>query len=410
MKKRKNWVCACMILCGAGLLFLGRVMAAQPVSAETAVQSASVETVPVAAQETETDYLAGFRGELDFSGLDDFFGEEASPGGREPLRFSGLVDTLLSEGLSDFDGTLVVRWLADTLFYEISENRRLLAEVVVLAVAFSIFKNFSGAFKQSYIAEISFFLVYGILAVLLLQSFTYYEAIVAETLQKSVDFMKALVPTFCISMAFSSGTVTSAGFYQTAFVVIYLIQWLFLKILMPLIHGYLLLVLFRHFFEEEKFENLAELLKGIIEWSMKSAGLLVVGMNVVQGLLAPAKDRLMSGTMQKAAEMIPGVGTVAGGIGEMLLGSGILIKNCVGVAALVALVALCLVPLLKILCISFFYKLGAVVAEPVADRRMAGCMKGMAEGGILYLKLVLYCLALFLVTVALTTAASGLLV
>ena len=178
----------------AGLLFPGRVMAAQPVSAETAMQSASVETVSVAAQETETDYLAGFRGELDFSGLDDFFGEEASLGGREPLRFSGLVDTLLSEGLSDFDGTLVVRWLADTLFYEISENRRLLAEVVVLAVAFSIFKNFSGAFKQSYIAEISFFLVYGILAVLLLQSFTYYEAIVEETLQKKCGFHEGARP------------------------------------------------------------------------------------------------------------------------------------------------------------------------------------------------------------------------
>ena len=105
----------------------------------------------------------------------------------------------------------------------------------------------------------------------------------------------------------------------------------------------------------------------------------------------------------------PGIGAVASGIGELLLGSGILIKNCVGVAALIILALLGLLPFLKILCITVFYKLAAVVAEPVTDMRIAGCLKGMAEGGVLYLKLILYCLSLFFVTIALTTAASGLL-
>lgn len=105
--------------------------------------------------------------------------------------------------------------------------------------------------------------------------------------------------------------------------------------------------------------------------------------------------------------MIPGVGNVVSGIGELLLGSGILIKNCVGVAALVVLFVIGLIPVLKILCISAAYKLAAAAVEPVSDKRMAGCLKGMAEGGLLYLKLIVYCLALFMVTIALATAASG---
>ena len=64
-------------------------------------------------------------------------------------------------------------------------------------------------------------------------------------------------------------------------------------------------------------------------------------------------------------------------------------------------------PVLKLLGMSLFYKLAAVVIEPMSDRRITGCLKGMAEGGALYLKLVLYCIALLFVTVALTTAASG---
>lgn len=359
-------------------------------------------------EEAEKEYLESWRGELDFSDLDKMLETELVQSDREPIRFSTVVDALLTDGFAEFDYTMVIAWLKDALVYELDENRRILIEAVVLVVAFSAIKNFSGAFKQAYIAEISFFLIYSILAVLLLQSFQNYEDIAGDALNQSVDFMKALVPTFCISMIFSTGAGTSASFYQLAFLVIYLIQWLFLKVLMPLIHGYVLLVLFNYFFEDEKFENLTELLKGVINWGLKSAVMVVIGMNVVQGLIAPAKDRLMGGTVQKAAALIPGVGSVMSGIGELLLGSGILIKNCVGVAALVFLVALGILPMIKILCLSLFYKLAAVVVEPVADKRITGCLRGMAEGGVLYLKLVIYCLALFFVTIALTTASTGL--
>lgn len=140
---------------------------------------------------------------------------------------------------------------------------------------------------------------------------------------------------------------------------------------------------------------------------MKIAGTVVLGLNVVQGLIAPARDRLTSGTVGRAAGMIPGVGNAVNGISEILLGSGILIKNSVGAAALLILVLIGLVPLLKILCMAFFYKLTAVLTEPVTDKRIAGCLRGMAEGGILYLKLVLYALALFFLTIAMTAAASS---
>lgn len=364
--------------------------------------------LPAAAAQQGEDYLGFWMEELDFSELDDLSADELFPDAREKICFSGIVEQLLTEGVKNFDYSLLLGWVRDVLFYEFEVNRDLLVEIVLLAVGFSVLKNFSGAFRAAYISEICFLMVYCILAVLLLKSFTVYRGIVEAALYQSVDFMRALVPALSISMVFSTGAESAAGFYQIAFLVIYLIQWLFLKILLPLIQIYVLLVLCNHFFEDEKFENLTELLKGAASWGMKSAGLLVLGMNVVQSLIAPAKDRLMSGTASRFASMIPGVGNALSGVGELLLGSGILIKNCVGVAALLFLLALGMVPVLKLWCISLLYKLAAAVVEPAADKRIAGCLKGMAEGGFLYLKLVVYCLVLLLVTIALATAASGL--
>lgn len=355
----------------------------------------------------EESYLDTWMNQLDFADLDDLLETEIFPKQQEKIGFSDVVKTFLTDGITDFDFSMVLAWLKDALFYELNTNRRILLEVILLAVGFSAVKNFSGAFRQAYVSEICFFLVYGILAVLLLESFTMYSSIVTEALNRSVDFMKALVPVFCVSMVFSAGAETSAGFYQIAFLVIYLVQWLFLKVLMPLIQIYVIMELFNHFFEDEKFLNLTELLAGIVNWGLKSAGVIVLGLNVVQSLIAPAKDKLLSGTVTRAASFIPGVGNAVNGLGELLLGSGILIKNCVGAAALLFLVAIAMIPVAKILCMSVLYKLAAAVAEPVADKRIAGCIKGMAAGGMLYLKLLLYCLALLFVTIALGAASSA---
>lgn len=358
-------------------------------------------------EEAGWDYLQEFREELDFSELDELLSEEIFEEQREPIRFSDVLDMFLLDENEEFDADMLVSWIRDALLYEVDTNRKILLEAVMLAVMYSALKNFSTAFKHAYISEVSFFLIYGVFALLLLQSFSVYSGIAEETLGNCVDFMKVLVPTFSISMVFSTGAGSSAGFYQIAYLVIYLVQWLFLKILMPMIRGYVLLELFHHFFEDDKFENLTELLEGAVNWGLKSAGVLVVGLNVVQGLIAPARDRLMGGSLQKAASMIPGVGNVVNGVGELMLGAGIYIKNSVGVAALLCLLIIGIIPVMKILCISVLYKLAAVSVEPVSDKRMAGCLRGMAEGGILYLKLMLYCLALFMVTIALTTAATG---
>ena len=132
-----------------------------------------------------------------------------------------------------------------------------------------------------------------------------------------------------------------------------------------------------------------------------------MGLNVVQNLIGPAKDRMGHGIFAKTASAIPGLGNAVGSVTELLLGAGIVMKSCVGTAGLVVLVLISLVPLLKALCLAFFYKLAAAVTEPVSDKRISGCLKGLANGGMLYVKLLGYSVLLFFVTIALTAAASG---
>ena len=358
------------------------------------------EKVSASEQEKTQDELLG---QLEFNEIDNFMEEHSG----EKIKFSQLVSDLLHNPEEKDWQKEILQWIKSALTSEIQTNRVMLIEVVMLAFCFSILKNFAGAFQSSYIADLCFILVYCVLAVMLLKTFQTFQGIVAQALSGCVDFMKVLVPTFCLSMIFSSNVNSSMGFYQVAFFVIYLVEWLFLNILMPMIHVYVLLEVFGHFVPEEKFSNLIELFYGVISWGIKITGAVVLGLNVVQNLIGPAKDRLGQGIFAKAAFMVPGVGNAVNSVTEMLLGSGIVIKNCVGVAGLIALAVIGMIPLVKVGCLAFFYKLAAAVTEPVTDKRIAACLKGMANGGMLYLKLLAYCLLLFLLTIALTAAASS---
>ena len=331
-----------------------------------------VVSVPVfgtgSAEKTQETYLKTFLEDLDFAELDTWTKEELFPEQREKFSFSVMVQELLADGIGVTSMEKIGHWLCDALLYEIKTGKTILVEVVLLAAGFSMLKNFSGTFEKNYVSDICFLLVYGVLCVLLLKSFEIYGTVAEEALNGSIDFMKALIPAFGISMVFSSGAESSAAFYQLAFLVIYLVEWLFLSVLLPFIRVYVVTELFNHFFEDEKFQNFTELLAGVISWGMKSAMMAVLGLNVMQGLLAPAKDRLLNGAVSRAAMMIPGVGNVLGGIGELMFGAGILIKNCVGVTALIVLLAVGCIPVLKLACMSVLYKLAAAVAEPDALR------------------------------------------
>ena len=165
-------------------------------------------------------FLEEMMGNVDFAELDGFL-EREDFGMKEHISFSELVGQMLEQGFSDFDYSRITDWLKEILFAEVDRNRKLLIEVVLLAVGFSILKNFAGAFSSSYISDLCFLLVYCVLAVLLLQSFLSFQEIVQGALNDSVEFMKMVIPTYCITMIFSTGSSSSAGFYQTAFLVIF---------------------------------------------------------------------------------------------------------------------------------------------------------------------------------------------
>lgn len=384
MKKQKRnrlWI-------AIGIVFLGMCFMPQSVFAS--------------AEEKNQELLEELIEELELSDLDSYLTEVGVK-----MSFSDLIESMISTGWGVESIAELTEWLGDFFFSELKANKKLFLEIILITFCFSLLKNTAGSFGNAYVSDTCFLLVYCVLAWMLLKSMYVFQGIVAETLQKCVSFMRIFVPCFCTGMFFSSNISASAGFYQIAFLLIYLVEWAFVSVLLPCIHIYVLLQIFNHFFEEGQFGNLADLVKTMVGWTLKLSGTLIFGLSAVQNLINPVKDRISYGTFGKVVSAIPGVGGVVNSAGEIVLGAGMMIKNGIGLAGMAVLLLIGIGPLLKTGCLSFFYKIMAAVTEPLADKRICGCIKELSEGALLYLKLLGYCLVLFFILIALTVSATS---
>ncbi|MBO5302505.1 MAG: stage III sporulation protein AE [Lachnospiraceae bacterium] len=357
-----------------------------------------ISTQNVYAKETEE-----LMEEMDFSEISQFLEENTT---ENALDFEGLVRALMGEN-EGFSYETIGEFLKEIFMTGITENKNLFLELLVVSLAFSILKNFSKSFANSHISEISFLVCYCFMMILLLKSFSALNETVLQATELLVEFMKAFVPTYCMAISFSLNLNSSAATYSVIFGVIYLVEWLIHNFLIPLVQIYVIIEFLNHLMDERRFKKLAEMICDLVKFLLKTAVSVIFGINIIQGLVAPAMDKLTGNTVAKTLQMIPGIGNVMSGMGQIFLSSGLVIKNCVGVAALIILVALCAVPFLKMACLTMLYKFLTAVLEPVADKRMLGGLNGVAAGSALYLKILSTCMMLFFLTIALTTASTG---
>ena len=279
-------------------------------------------------------------------------------------------------------------------------DRAVLFQVVLLVLLAALFANFTNVFSGSQAGEASFYLVYMLLLALLIHSFRSLSAGLSGSLEDLTAFMQALMPSYFLAVTAASGAATAMVFYEMVLGVIFLIQTLLLKAVIPGIQAYVVIQLINYLHKEDFLSKLAELLKTVLEWSLKTITAVVIGMELIQNMISPALDSLKRDALGKTAAAIPGIGNVIDGATEVALGTAVLIRNCLGATGILVLVILGLPPVIKLAGTVLAYKLLAALFQPVSDKRMTGCLWAMGEGCRLLLKVLLTVELLLLITIA----------
>ena len=323
----------------------------------------------------------------------------------QKTSFSEIV-TMLTSGDLDGVGELFMKYLSDQVFYEFRYNRQNLVYMLLIALAAAVFTNFAGAFRSRQVSELSFYVLYMLLIALCLTAFRVAAAGVEERLGALTDFMQVLCPSYFLAVALASGSVTAMFFYNAVLFLIYLAEVVVVRFLLPLINVYLMVRVLGNLTGENALSELAELLQKLVSWILKTLVTCIIGVNVVQGLLAPAIDTLKRSALTRTAEALPWIGNAVGGAAEVVLGTAVLIKNGIGMAGALVAVILCAVPILQMLILAFLYKLASALVQPVSDKRITDCIGSVSEGYELLVRVLFSSGLLFLLTIAVVAAST----
>ena len=358
--------------------------AAESQSENTETENNSGGTEKEKITQTEASTVSDILEELDLSRvqrmLDQMLGEES-------FSMKDMLDGLI-KGEKVLSEDTVQEMLHSFLFSGLKKEKNLLIKILLLILLSAVLANFADVFESGQIGDICFYIVYLLLFILLMASFSSVTRSVQQTITWMAEFMRGLAPAYFLTISIAAGSSTAAVFYEGVLILTWLIQEVILNLLFPGACLYVLISLINNLSKEEMLGKMAELLDTAVSWGLKTLLGMVVGLQVVRGLIAPVMDTLKRSALGKAAGALPGVGNAVNMVTELVLTSAVLVRNCLGVVILFAFVAAGAGPVIHYGILSLIYRFLAAIAQPVSEKRIVDSLATMGEGCALLLRIL----------------------
>ncbi len=293
-------------------------------------------------------------------------------------------------------------------FKEIYINIGILIKLIVLIVLCAILKNLQSSFLSTSVGELAFFVCYMAIVSVLIVSLNSVLATGRNIIDDMVNFMQSTIPIL-ITLLVSSGNITSGGIFQPLLVMIVEIVATIMKnIFIPIILLSTILSLVNNISDKVQISKLASLIKqtgSVILGLILTAFIAII---TIQGSVGAVVDGVSSKTAKFAiGTFIPVAGKYLADAADTVLGCTLLIKNASGIAVMIGIVSICLVPMIKIFALISLYKIAAVLVEPIAEKRIVTCINDIA-GSLTFVLGIVACVAfMFLIAITAIIASSS---
>ena len=317
-----------------------------------------------------------------FDEMDMLTEEQAGLSFREVVSYIRNGDL---QGLLDYS----LETIQQTLTGEIKSNNRLLLQLLAVVILGSVFTNLSGKFGKMVVS-------------ILLGMFAVVSDIAVSAVSDLTDLMITFIPAYTLAVSYTNGAGTAEFTYQITVLIIFLCEKVIVQIVFPLTKCSGVVGLVNKLNAEDHFSRTVTLLRNIAGWILKTMFAVVTGMNVIKGLIVPSVDKLERNAVLKAFGMLPGGNTVKN-VSDILLGSGMVLKNAIGIAGAVVVLLAVLLPVTKIAVIYLTLRIVSAFVQPLGDKRFSDGINIMAQTIGLMLRGIWCASFLFIISLTLMT-------
>ena len=328
--------------------------------------------------------------DLDLSGLESILNnlnnEQSEMFGSG--TFIEKLQSILSGEFSDNAGS-VWEAILGLIFDELLNFLPLIATIIAVAILSGMIGDLRGANSKS-IADITHFVCYGVIIILVVSACTSILTLTSNTLQGLKNQIDVAFPILLTILTAIGGT-SSVSVYQPAVALFSgTIMQIFTLVLMPLFIFSLVFTVISNLSSSVKLEKFSSFFNSLFKWITGAVFTIFMGFLIIQGITAGSLDTVSIRTAKYAIRSyIPILGGYLSEGFNVIMASSILIKNAIGASGLLLMFSSVIVPVVEIVLLMLCLKLTAGILEPLTDSRISNFISGVAKSLIMPIVLII---------------------
>ena len=259
---------------------------------------------------------------------------------------SGDAQALLSDSTTSFGADLwtILSRAIGKLQPSLAEALGICGQVIAIAMLVSVCSGMLNSHQR--VTELAGVLAIGGVLLSCTQSFV---KMAAETVGHLSEYGKLLLPVLSAAVASQGGVSTGVALYTGTILFDTVLSTAVSKFLVPLVYGYLVLVVGASATGDGMLAQLCGFVKWLSSWLLKVVLYVFTGYMAITGVVSGSTDAMaLKAAKLTMSGMVPVVGSILSDASEAVLVSAGVVKNAVGIYGALALVAIGITPFLQI--------------------------------------------------------------
>lgn len=220
-----------------------------------------------------------------------------------------------------------------------------------------------------------------------------------ETMEQLNVYSKALLPTLAAAVA-AGGGVASAGVRHVAGVFFAdVLITIIRNVLLPMVYVYVALAAADAMLPGHRLKTIAKAISKCTAWVLTGTLVLYTGYLTISGAVAGSTDTLTTQLTRSAMGTVPVVGNIISDAAGTVLAGAAMLKNTIGVAGMLGILAMCLVPFLRLAVQYLLYKITAFLAGTMGASQLVDLVDGLGSAFGMVLGMTGACALLLLISV-----------
>jgi len=347
---------------------------------------------------------------LDFSGLDNFIKtltfdtDSLFPTGSFKDKVLSIISGEFRENYSS-----ILNALLGLIFESLLSFIPLFSLVIGIGILSSIMSNLTMNSKNKTIADIVHFVCYSLIIIIVFTAVVNLSNVTAKTLS-SMKMQIDLVFPILLTIMTALGSTVAASVYQPAVAIFSsTIVQLFSSIIMPLFIFTLVFNVVGNLSNDIQLKKFHEFFNSTFKWLVGTVFTIFTAFLSIQGITAGSFDKVSIRTAKFAIKSyVPIIGGYLSDGFNVIMASGVLIKNAVGFVGVILMFFTILVPVIDLVILKLGLNLTAAILEPITDKRISNFIMSVSKTLVMLLATILAVAFMYFIMIGLIISTANL--